>query len=42
MAKPELEISTDDRPLFRPGKPPVRWGFPLLLGAVIAAAGVLY
>lgn len=42
MAKPELEISTDDRPLFRPGKPPVRWGFPLLLGAVIAAAGLLY
>jgi Protein of unknown function (DUF3014) len=42
MAKPELEISTDDRPLFRPGKPPMRWGFPLLLGAVIAAAGVLY
>ena len=42
MAKPELEVSTDDRPLFRPEKPPMRWGFPLLLGAVIAAAGVLY
>jgi hypothetical protein len=42
MSKPDLEIATDDRPLFRPGKPPVRWGFPLLLGGIIAAAGVIY
>ena len=42
MAKPDLEIVTDDRPLFRPGKPPMQWGFPLLLGAIIAAAGVIY
>src|SRR5512132_662307 len=42
MTKPDLEIATDDRPLFRPGKPPVRWGFPLLLGGTIAAAGVVY
>ena len=42
MKNPDLEITTDDRPLFRPGKPPMRWGFPLLLGAIIAAAGVLY
>jgi DUF3014 family protein len=42
MAKPDLEITTDDRPLFRTGKPPVRWGFPLLLGGVLAAAAVIY
>jgi hypothetical protein len=42
MTKPDLEITTDDRPLFRPSKPPVQWGFPLLLGAIIAAAGVIY
>jgi hypothetical protein len=42
MKNPDLEITTDDRPLFRPGKAPMRWGFPLLLGAIIAAAGVLY
>jgi hypothetical protein len=42
MKNPDVEIATDDRPLFPPGKPPMRWGFPLLLGAIIAAAGVLY
>ena len=42
MTKPDLEITTDDRPLFRPSKPPMQWGFPLLLGAIIAAAGVIY
>ena len=42
MTKSDLEIATDDRPLFRPGKPPTQWGFPLLLGAIIAAAGVIY
>jgi hypothetical protein len=42
MTEPDLEIATDDRPLFRPRKPPVRWGFPLLLGGIIAAAGVIY
>jgi hypothetical protein len=42
MTKPDLEITTDDRPLFRPGKPPMQWGFPLLLGAIIAAVGVIY
>jgi hypothetical protein len=42
MKNPDLEIATDDRPMFRPGKPPMRWGFPLLLGAVIAAAGAIY
>jgi hypothetical protein len=42
MTKPHLEIATDERPLFRPTKPPVRWGFPLLLGGIIAAAGVIY
>jgi len=42
MKTPDLEIAADDRPLFRPGKPPMRWGFPLLLGALIAAAGTIY
>jgi hypothetical protein len=42
MADPDLEIAADERPLFRPRKPPVRWGFPLVVGALIAAAGALY
>ena len=42
MKTPDLQIAADDRPLFRPAKPPMRWGFPLLLGALIAAAGVIY
>lgn len=42
MTKSDLEIATDDRPLFRPSKPRMQWGFPLLLGAIIAAAGVIY
>jgi hypothetical protein len=42
MADPDDEMMADDRPLFRPGKPPGRWGFPLLVGALIAAAGALY
>src|SRR2546430_10762965 len=42
MKNPDLEIAADDRPLFRPGKPPMRWGFPLLVGALIAAAGTIY
>jgi hypothetical protein len=42
MADPRLQIATDDRPVLRPDKPPMRWGFPLLLGALIAAAAVVY
>src|SRR6266571_3806260 len=42
MKTPDLQIAADDRPLFRPGKRPMRWGFPLLLGALIAAAGTIY
>ncbi|MDQ2963046.1 MAG: DUF3014 domain-containing protein [Pseudomonadota bacterium] len=42
MTDSDLKIAPDDRPLFRPRKPPVRWGFPLLLGALIAAAGMIY
>ena len=42
MADPDLEIAADERPLFRRSKPPLRWGFPLLVGAIIAAAGALY
>lgn len=42
MTDPHLQVATDDRPLLRPAKPPVRWGFPLLLGALIAAAAAIY
>ena len=42
MADPRLQVATDDRPLLRPDKPPARWGFPLLLGALIAAGAVVY
>ncbi len=42
MADPNHEITADDRPPFRPGKPPARWGFPLLALALLAAAGALY
>ena len=42
MAEPDREVMADERPPFRPGKPPGRWGFALLVGALIAAAGALY
>jgi DUF3014 family protein len=42
MADPHLHVATDDRPLLRPDKTPVRWGFPLLLGALVAAGAVIY
>jgi hypothetical protein len=42
MVDPDDEVMADDRPLFRPDKPAGRWGFPLLVGALIAAAGALY
>ena len=42
MADPDDEVMVDERPLFRPAKPRGRWGFPLLVGALIAASGVLY
>jgi hypothetical protein len=42
MVDPDDEVMADDRPLFRPEKPPGRWGFPLLVAALIAAAGALY
>jgi Protein of unknown function (DUF3014) len=42
MADPDREVMADERPLSRPGKQPGRWGFPLLVGALIAVAGALY
>jgi hypothetical protein len=42
MADHDPELMADERPLYRPGKSPGRWGFPLLVGALIAAAGALY
>lgn len=35
-------VADDDRPLFRPEKPPGRWGFALLIGMLMAAGGALY
>ena len=42
MANPEFEVGADDRPLFRPSKPPVRWGVPVAIALIIAAAGGAY
>jgi hypothetical protein len=42
MADPDDEVMADERPLFRPAKPPGRWGFPLLVGALIAVSGAFY
>jgi hypothetical protein len=42
MNQPDLKIATDERTLFHSAKPPLRWGFPLLAGALIAAAAALY
>lgn len=42
MENPDREVMADERPLFRPAKAPMRWGFPLLVGALIAAGGALY
>jgi hypothetical protein len=42
MDDPNHEITADDRPPYRPGKPPSRWGFLLLVAALLAAAGALY
>jgi hypothetical protein len=42
MVDPNHEITADDRPPFRPGRPQARWGFPLLVGALLVAAGALY
>lgn len=42
MADPDREVMVDERPLFRPAKPSGRWGFPLLVGALLAVAGALF
>jgi hypothetical protein len=42
MTDSDDEVMADERPLFRPEKPRGRWGFPLLVGALIAACGALY
>jgi hypothetical protein len=42
MADPDEEVMADERPLFRPAKPPARWGFPLLVGVLVVASGALY
>jgi hypothetical protein len=43
MAHPELEVDADDRPLFRPGKPPVPWVTLVAIAVILgAAAGGAY
>jgi hypothetical protein len=42
MADTHLQVATDDRPMFHPEKPRLRWGFPLLIGGLIAAGAVIY
>ncbi len=42
MANPDFKVVADDRPLFRPSKPQVRWGVPVAIAFIIAAAGGAY
>lgn len=42
MADPEHETAADDRLPIRPSEPRARWGFSLLVVALLAAAGALY
>lgn len=42
MTDPDREIVVDERPPFRPSQPRARWGFPVLVAALIAAGVALY
>jgi len=42
MDNPEIEVAAEDRPLFAPRKPAVRWGMPAAIVAVLMAAGAAY
>lgn len=42
MSEPELEVTPDDRPLFRPGKPARSAALPIVLLVIAAAAGGYY
>ena len=42
MADPQFEVAADDRPLFAPRRPPVRWGVPMAIDVILTAAAVAY
>jgi hypothetical protein len=42
MDNPEIEVAAEDRPLFAPRKPALRWGLPAAIVAVLVAAGAAY
>jgi len=42
MDNPEIEVAAEDRPLFAPRKPALRWGIPAVIVAILAAAGAAY
>jgi len=42
MADPQFEVAADDRPLFAPRRPPVRWGVPMAIAVILTAAAVAY
>ena len=42
MDNPEIEVAAEDRPLFAPRKPALRWGIPAAIVAILAAAGTAY
>ena len=42
MSETDIRVAADDRPLFRPPKPSVRWGAAAVGIALIAAAGIAY
>jgi len=42
MDNPEIEVAAEDRPLFAPRKPALRWGIPAAIVAILAAAGAAY
>jgi hypothetical protein len=42
MDNPEIEVAADDRPLFGPRRPSMRWGLAAAIVAILAAAGAAY
>ena len=42
MDNPDIEVAAEDRPLFAPRKPAVRWAFPAAIVALLVAAGAGY
>ena len=42
MDNPEIEVAAEDRPLFAPRTPALRWGILAAIVAILAAAGGAY